>query len=135
MSGKFTISEFKELNDSFLEMNEPQDLAQLLKVNYTELIKLTKKPFYKIFRSEKYKGKRRIIAEPHYRLKQVQNNLNSYLQAVYFFNKPDCVHGFIKSPENHKQKYSILSNAKPQFRSVPVSTAIAEASAAVSTIL
>ena len=111
MSRKFTISQFVELKDAFLKLEEPKDLCKLLNINIIQLIKLTKNPGYKAFESH-HKGKKRVIAEPNGDLKDIQQKLNYYLQAVYFFHKPDCVHGFIKSPKNEKQKCTIISNAK-----------------------
>ena len=38
------------------------------------------------------------------------------MEAVYYFNRPKCVHGFVKSPSNSKDKYSILSNASQHVK-------------------
>ena len=115
MSRKFTISQFVALKDAFLRMEEPKDLCKLLNINIKQLINLTKNQSYKAFESH-HKGKKRVVVEPNGNLKGIQQKLNHFLQAVYFNHKPECVHGFIKSPKNEKQKCTIISNAKQQDR-------------------
>lgn len=112
MSRKFTISQFRKLNSDFLDVDSPNKLAEILGIKTSVLIKNTKYQRYTSFTSI-HKGKKRIVAEPNYELKQIQRRLNNYLQAVYFFNKPEHVHGFVKGVTNEKQKFSILSNAAP----------------------
>jgi RNA-directed DNA polymerase len=42
---------------------------------------------------------------------KIQKKLNSYLQSVYYFQLPECVHGFI--PKSYKNPRNIISNALP----------------------
>jgi|GEM_PF-7016011 len=110
MSRKFTISQIERLRNQFLSIYEPIELCHLLDITIADLWKYTKNQKYTAFTSI-HKGKKRIVVEPNYELKQIQRRLNDFLQAVYYFHKPECVHGFIKSPTNSKDKRSILSNA------------------------
>lgn len=110
MSRKFTISQFEKLRNQFLSTYDPIELCHLLGMSIADLWKYTKYQKYTTFTSI-HKGKKRIVVEPNYELKQIQKRLNYFLQAVYYFYKHDNVHGFIKSPTNSKDKRSILSNA------------------------
>lgn len=110
MGRQFTISQFERLKNQFLVMSEPTDLCDLLEIKLSVLWKNTTYQKYKTFTSN-HKGKKRIVVEPNYELKQIQRRLNYFLQAVYYAHKPDYVNGFIKSPTNSKDKRSILSNA------------------------
>ena len=110
MNKKFSTSELIKLNNQFLDMESPTDLAKLLGIKYSELIKYTKGKHYKSFLSKR-KGRKRIIFEPSPRLKYIQRKLNYYLQALYISEKPKCVHGFVSSVPEEKLEFSILSNA------------------------
>lgn len=110
MDKTYTISQFEELKNQFLSITEPKELCVLLGIKFSALIKHTGHPKYTTFTSNR-RGKKRIVLEPEYPLKNIQKRLNSYLQAVYYFHKPDCVHGFVKCPNDATAKLSILSNA------------------------
>lgn len=110
MSRKFTISQFERLKNQFLAIYEPKELCDLLDIKISGLWKFTKYQKYNTFTSI-HKGKKRIVVEPNYKLKHLQRQLNDFLQAVYYFHKPDYIHGFVKCPTNSKEKLSILSNA------------------------
>lgn len=112
MSRKFTISQFRKLNNDFLDVESPNKLAEILGIKTSVLIKNIKYQRYTSFTSI-HKGKKRIVAEPNFELKQIQRRLNNYLQAIYYFNKHENVHGFVKCVTNEKIRYSILSNALP----------------------
>jgi len=104
------ISHFKKLNNAFLSIDEPTKLAHLLGINMKLLIHLTKKRHYKLFITH-HKKKKRIIAEPEPMLKHVQQKMNDYLQAVYFFQKPENVQGYVKNPTDAPEKCSFITNA------------------------
>lgn len=110
MTNTLKTSELIRLNNEFLDIESPKDLAKLLDIKYSELIKYTKGQHYKSFIT-KGKGRKRIIFEPSPRLKLIQRKLNYYLQALYISERPKSVHGFVKSVPEEKLEYSILSNA------------------------
>lgn len=115
MRKNFSISQYEKLKNQFLSIHEPRELCILLGIKFPTLLKHTQNQKYTTFTSH-HKGKKRIVVEPNFELKQIQRRLNYYLQAVYFFHKPDCIHGFVKCPKNSIKKCSILSNAAQHVR-------------------
>lgn len=91
----------------FLELQTPQDLAQLLGVRYDRLIwhisRTDAAHRYKQFDVAKRDGTPRLIHSPSGPLKRIQRRLTNILTEVY--RPPRSVHGFLP----HR---GILSNAK-----------------------
>jgi RNA-directed DNA polymerase len=104
-----TFENSEELRERFLSLDTPQQLADLLEINYSELRSL----IYRVPPAERYRsflipkrsgGTREILA-PNRRLKEVQSKLNLLLQAVYFPKRKLSAHGFL--PERN-----IVTNAE-----------------------
>lgn len=87
------------------------ELSNLLNNSPLQIERIINNPKYVEFKIPKKKGKPRLISQPNHELMKIQRKLNTYLQAVYEFQIPSCVHGFIpKSKSSHR---SIVSNARP----------------------
>lgn len=110
MKQYYSIENFDSLRQDVLKITIPRELYSLMDIKQYQFIKLIQNPSYKSFLSS-HKTKKRIVTEPNPALKNIQRNLNLYLQAVYYFQKPACVHGFVKCPYDADEKLSILSNA------------------------
>jgi RNA-directed DNA polymerase len=85
------------------------ELSYILDCSPLKLEQLINHPVYIKFFIPKRKGKPRAISQPNKELMRIQRRLNIYLQAIYSFQVPDCVHGFIPKTSTHKR--SIISNA------------------------
>ena len=87
------------------------ELSNLLNNSPLQIERIINNPKYVEFKIPKKKGKPRLISQPNHELMKIQRKLNTYLQAVYEFQIPSCVHGFVpKSKSSHR---SIVSNARP----------------------
>ncbi len=87
------------------------ELSNLLNNSPLQIERIINDPRYVEFKIPKKKGKPRLICQPNHELMKIQRKLNTYLQAVYEFQIPSCVHGFVpKSKSCHR---SIVSNARP----------------------
>ncbi len=71
------------------------------------------KPLYIQFTIPKKRNGKREITAPNEDLKQMQKRLNYFLQHIYYTLKPDCVHGFVRTPVREEKISSIVSNAAP----------------------
>jgi RNA-directed DNA polymerase len=101
----------QELREQFLALKTPENLADLLEIEYITLIfylyRVRPTNNYSSFRIPKKSGGFRTISAPHTPLKIIQRKLNTILQDVY---KPNpAVHGFTKGR-------SIVTNAVAQRR-------------------
>jgi RNA-directed DNA polymerase len=94
-----------------LSVNNITQLARLLKIGEVELYRLRFEKPYSVFEVKKQNGKFRLIEAPQKDLKKILQELNSYLQCAYFFNRTPSAYGFILQPRNTTKKKSILSNA------------------------
>lgn len=94
----------------FFSLSNWRDLSCLLNVTPLQLEQIINNPSYIEFKIPKKKGKPRLICQPKPELMKIQRRLNSFLQAVYDFHIPSCVHGFV--PKSNKVCRSIVSNAK-----------------------
>lgn len=104
---------FPEKAERFLKLKNGYQFQSLLKLDPFRLNYHINKPIYFSFQIPKKKGGRRIIQAPNEELKQMQQKLNYYLQAVYYAVKPSCVHGFVFNPNGIEAAYNIVSNASP----------------------
>jgi RNA-directed DNA polymerase len=95
----------------FLSISNWKELSLFLNVSPLKIERLINFPNYKEFTIPKKKGKPREICQPDAELMKIQKKLNSYLQSVYYFQLPECVHGFI--PKSYKNPRNIISNALP----------------------
>jgi len=116
-----------ELKGKFFALKTPQDIANLLEVEYRDLnYYLFRKPVaerYKIFEIRKKSGGIRIISTPATSLKIIQRKLNQVLQCVY--EVKTAAHGFAKdknivtNAQKHiRQKYVFNVDLKDFFPSI-----------------
>lgn len=98
----------QELRELFGALATPQQLAELLRIDYLELRRLIYKippaQRYQVFEIPKRAGGMRVILAPNKELKNVQGELNRVLQSVYWPKRKIAAHGFL--PER-----SVLTNA------------------------
>lgn len=102
----------------FLQVKELEDLAEVMEVKKTELLKLMLQleNQYREFMIPKRKGGGRVIDAPSDRLSGIQRRLNFLLQIMYYRIRPECVHGFIRTAKENTPSYSIASNAAVHVR-------------------
>jgi len=96
---------------TFFSIESWRDLSCLLNLTPLEVEQIINNPSYIQFKVPKKKGKPRLICQPTSKLMKIQRRLNKYLQAVYDFHIPSCVHGFV--PKSNSVCRSIVSNANP----------------------
>lgn len=113
----FTSSQLAAQSQQFESLNSPESLGKLLGLNERNLLKLAEKQEYITFHIPKPGGQRRLIQHPATALKMAQQNLNRYLQAVYFGIKPNCAYGFVPVPTDELHPRNIYSNALQHHKS------------------
>ena len=97
----------------FARLSNVRDAAALLRFTTAALLEMVNRPIYTQFTIPKKKGGLRTVFAPSGDLNCVQQNLNRFLQAAYYCDKPNCAHGFVFSPAYEKEQYNIVSNALP----------------------
>jgi RNA-directed DNA polymerase len=102
---------YTERAEKFLRVRNLYQFQSLLKLDPFLLNYHLNKPIYFNFQIPKKKGGRRIIQSPNEALKEMQQTLNYYLQAVYYSLKPKSVHGFVFNPNGIEAAFNIVSNA------------------------
>jgi len=113
----YTSSQLAERSKQFEALSSVEGLGKLLGVSERTLQKLADKPEYISFHIPKPGGQKRLIQHPAAPLKVVQQQLNRYLQAVYFGVKPNCAFGFIPVPADELNPRNIYSNALMHHKS------------------
>ncbi len=108
---ELSSTQLANLSMRFEQIETVTDLCNLLGVTEGVLEKHLQKPDYHTFYIPKPGGQKRQIQEPAAGLKQLQQNLNRYLQAIYYGVKPLCAHGFIICPTDDVQPRNIYTNA------------------------
>mgnify|MGYP001796482989 FL=1 len=109
---KHTHKYLKHRYDLFCKLQKLSEVFDLLRITSKQYKKLTEKPPYKVFKVGKKSGGERTIETPTYTLKKVQERLNGYLQATYYFEKTPLAYGFVTNTRNDKDRRDILSNAQ-----------------------
>jgi RNA-directed DNA polymerase len=110
-----SLQNFKkhELNAlCLLSIEEPMELAILLKTTIYHLEEIINIPPCKHFTIQKKRGGERQIFAPERSLKVIQQRLNYFLQAYYLWLKPHQVHGFVINPHYLGTYCNIVENAK-----------------------
>ncbi len=108
---KHTLSNTKQKAIQFMNCHHIDDLKKLnIDVNRIKLLALH--PAYYSFKIRKSNGKFRQIEAPEPELKEVQRQLNGYLQAQYYLQQTPAAYGYIIHPKNTPNNKSILENAK-----------------------
>lgn len=95
-----------------LSLEQPKQLAVLLKCRIYELEEMLNQPNYEGFSITKKRGGSRQIFAPEKPLKLVQKRLNYFLQAYYLWIKPTEVHGFTINLNKKEPYCNIVENAK-----------------------
>jgi RNA-directed DNA polymerase len=98
--------------ERFRQLRYTYQFGSLLRVNSLILNFHINKPIYFNFQIPKKNGGTRNICSPNEDLKNLQSKLNVYLQAMYYYSKPKCVHGFVYSPYSGSAKNYIVTNAQ-----------------------
>ncbi len=83
-----------------LQLETMQELCLLLGKSQKTLNALAANPPYNEFTVQKRNGSPRFIEDPAPPLKAVLRTLNAFLQAVYYFDKPEASYGFIPQPKD-----------------------------------
>lgn len=112
MSKAYTTEVYRQARDRFLALKDPGQLADLLKISLHELYSLASAHHYQIVRMRNARGKLRVLFQPDRKLKAVQRRLNHWLQSVYYLEKPDCVYGFVRCPDDVAPKLDIITHAQ-----------------------
>lgn len=99
------------LSDHFQALTDPAGLGRLLGVPESALLKQAEWPQYHSFYIPKPGGQKRFIQHPAPGLKVLQQQLNRYLQAVYYGIRPDCAQGFLVCPKDDPHPRNIYTNA------------------------
>ena len=77
------------------------------------LERMAMQPRYKVFHLPKSDdGDLRLIEDPGPVLKKFQNQLNYFLQSVYYFEKSYAGYGFVVNPVTDADRRNILTNAR-----------------------
>jgi RNA-directed DNA polymerase len=113
---ELSAEQLRVLGQRFEHLSDTNELAQLLKCSHNTLLQLAEKPAYQQFHIPKPGGEKRFIQSPQPALKAVQQELNRYLQALYYGVKPISAHGFVLSPIEETTPRNIYSNALAHVR-------------------
>jgi RNA-directed DNA polymerase len=97
---------------SFCRLRSTSDLAILLGTPIQQLAMLALRPDYHVFTIPKKDGSFRQIEDPADPLKEVQDQLNDFLQAVYHHSRTDAAYGFLISVKGEAVPRNILTNAQ-----------------------
>lgn len=88
------------------------DLAKLIGYDQRKLYLMAQQPRYRVFSLPKKDGGKRMIEHPDKKLKDLQSELNRYLQSVYYFEKTAAAYGFVVNASNDRDRRDILTNAQ-----------------------
>lgn len=86
-------------------------LQQLLKLTPGKLYGVDNNKNYTVFTIPKKNGTERIIENPNDTLKELQKNINNYLQAVYYFIKNPASYGFCMNVKKDKYPCNVYTHA------------------------
>ncbi len=106
-----TIRGMQKRASRFINCQNFEQLALLLRTPALKLLALAADPEYREFYVPKKNGSRRQIEDPVPKLKRVQRKLNDYLQAVYYFHRTQGAYGFLSLPVDDPQPRNIFTNA------------------------
>jgi len=90
----------------------PEHIATILCIPLHRLQLMAAKPVYHIFEIPKSDGSMRLIENPKKDLKEVLRSLNHFLQAHYYFTKPESAFGFVIAGKRDGRPRNILTNAE-----------------------
>lgn len=92
------------------------EFCKMVGENELSIQLMAKSPRYKVYTIRKKNENLRLIEDPDVRLKEVLRTINDHLQAVYYYQRPNCVHGFCIS-STHEPDRNVISNAKAHMTS------------------
>lgn len=105
------LSVIKSLAASLENLREGEDLAQLLDYPLYALEYNAKQPVYGVYHVKKANGGERLIEDPNSQLKEIQRELNAFIQAYYYLHRPGCSYGFQLAVTKEKETRNIKTNA------------------------
>lgn len=108
---EFNTQQLAVIGQRFETLNDVPSLAKSLGATEAAIAKHVDKPDYYTFHIPKPGGQKRLIQHPAPTLKTLQQQLNRYLQAVYYGVKTDSAHGFILAPNDELRPRNIYTNA------------------------
>ncbi|MBK9257717.1 MAG: RNA-directed DNA polymerase [Saprospiraceae bacterium] len=106
----------KKRKDAIDRVRTTADICKILGENELRLQLMANSPRYKVYTIRKKNGNLRLIEDPEIQLKEVLRTINDHLQAVYYYQRPDCVHGFCIS-STHDPDRNVVSNAQAHMMS------------------
>jgi len=106
------LRSFRRSARQLASLRNSDDLAELLKIDKYRLELLTARANYREFRFPKPKGGYRVIEEPLGPLKNALRALNDHLQAVYWLERSEVAHGYVRWPEDVPGPRNIVTNAR-----------------------
>lgn len=109
---RLTEKRLRHQHDLFCRLQKLPEVFDLLRIPPHKFKALTESPQYHSFTIPKKSGGERHIENPKYELKKIQERLNRYLQAVYYFEKTPLAYGFILNPNDTQDRRDILENAR-----------------------
>ncbi len=113
----FSIKKLNGFKNALLRIRDRAGLCNLLYISYEQLFNSIENAPYHSFHIPKKKGNARLITAPESKLLMDQQRLNLFLQSVYYFHRPPCVHGFVIAAEDDAESLNILTNAKAHLKS------------------
>ena len=109
---KKNINKINTEASQFLSLQSAYALSTMFYFNFTKFTYVIQNVTYEKFIIPKKNGGKRIIESPDENLQFIQKKINTYLQAIYFQNKPNEVYGFVQSVINEEHNHNIVTNAK-----------------------
>lgn len=106
-----SIARIRQTKNAFLKISDINHLGKLLCTEPYQLSLLSIQPQYRVYKIPKKNKQWRLIEDPNSQLKTVLRKLNDYLQASYYYVRPDTVHGFCISDDKEEDR-NIVSNAR-----------------------
>lgn len=106
------LSYLRKAKSQFCTIKSTRQLARLLKTELYQLELMAHDPKYHIFYTPKKDGSKRLIEDPVGALQLVQEKLNHWLGAAYFFNRTDAAFGFVLSVKSDPDTRNIATNAQ-----------------------
>lgn len=109
---KTTTTYLRFLAERLKNVRKPQELANALNMKLPRLESIIAGRSYSVFSVPKRDGSLRLIEDPSPTLKMVQRLLNDMLQALYYFERPEPVYGFVVNPADDVSPRHIVSHAE-----------------------
>ncbi len=109
---KTTLKQLKLQSNLFCSCRDTNDLARLFKIPQKNFMLAAFEPMYYHFSIPKPNGGEREIEAPELQLKDLQRQLNHYLQRVYYLHQSEASYGFVIRVIGSKNVKNICTNAE-----------------------